>query len=149
MGASYIEKLQDPRWQKKRLEILSRDKFECQCCGDTETTLHVHHLLYKRGLDPWEYDERELVTLCKNCHEEETEIRQGEEAVLLEALSIGRYIPARELYSISLMLMRIRLIGSIELTMDAISFAMTDEETLKTINDKYLAHLKGRSGKNE
>ena len=30
----YSEKLKDPRWQKKRLEILERDNFRCQYCGD-------------------------------------------------------------------------------------------------------------------
>lgn len=42
----YIEKLRDPRWQKKRLQILERDGFACQSCYDTETTLHVHHCTY-------------------------------------------------------------------------------------------------------
>jgi len=27
---TYSEKLKDPRWQKKRLEILSRDNFTCE-----------------------------------------------------------------------------------------------------------------------
>lgn len=65
----YWEKLKDPRWQKKRLDILNRDEFACLDCGDTESTLHVHHCLYRRGLEPWEYEDRELRTLCESCHE--------------------------------------------------------------------------------
>lgn len=28
----------------------------------------VHHLLYRRELTPWEYNNNELITLCENCH---------------------------------------------------------------------------------
>lgn len=63
---TYAEKLKDPRWQKKRLEILQRDGFSCQFCGDTETELHVHHKEYSG--EPWEADNDNLQTLCKHCH---------------------------------------------------------------------------------
>lgn len=33
--------------------------------------LNVHHLHYKRGAAPWEYDDNELVTLCESCHKKE------------------------------------------------------------------------------
>lgn len=65
---SYSEKLLDPRWQKKRLEILQRDSFTCRNCSSMEKTLHVHHLNYERGVEPWEYPEYYMVTLCKDCH---------------------------------------------------------------------------------
>lgn len=45
----YSDKLKDPRWQKKRLEILTRDEWTCQICFDTESTLVVHHQKYKAG----------------------------------------------------------------------------------------------------
>jgi 5-methylcytosine-specific restriction endonuclease McrA len=67
----YSEKLKDPRWQKKRLEVLNRDEFTCQMCGDKETTLHVHHIVYRKNAEPWESDEMELVTICADCHEVE------------------------------------------------------------------------------
>lgn len=72
MKSTYSEKLRDPRWQKKRLEILGRDEFCCQLCFDSKSTLHVHHRFYRAGLDPWEYEANALVTLCEYCHEEET-----------------------------------------------------------------------------
>jgi len=63
---SYSEKLRDPRWQKKRLEILSRDQFICRTCGDEKSTLEVHHLSYRK--DPWDVPDEQLVTLCSHCH---------------------------------------------------------------------------------
>jgi len=69
MAKSYSDKLKDPRWQKKRLEIMQRDKFMCRECGDTDNTLNVHHLNYIHGMQPWEYDNSDLKTLCELCHQ--------------------------------------------------------------------------------
>ena len=69
----YSEYLKNPKWQKKRLEILSRDNFSCVVCGkgiETDTALHVHHLSYMKGRMPWEYDNSNFVTLCEHCHSE-------------------------------------------------------------------------------
>lgn len=65
---TYAEKLRDPRWQRKRLEILERDKWTCAICEDKESTLHVHHKHYRDGLDPWDYEDGNLTTLCERCH---------------------------------------------------------------------------------
>lgn len=67
---SYSERLKDPRWQKKRLEILNRDDWMCQKCCDETSTLHVHHKVYLKGRMPWEYEDEQLVTLCESCHDE-------------------------------------------------------------------------------
>lgn len=67
---TYTEKLLDPRWQRKRLEVLSRDEFTCRHCRDKKSTLHVHHLRYIKGRNPWEYETQELITLCETCHRE-------------------------------------------------------------------------------
>lgn len=69
---NYSEKLKDPRWQKKRLEILNRDKWCCRACGDKESTLHVHHKYYITDREPWEYPDICLVSLCENCHQLQT-----------------------------------------------------------------------------
>lgn len=63
---TYKEKLKDPKWQKKRLEILQRDEFKCCYCNDTETELQIHHLKYT--LEPWNAPNKDLITLCKHCH---------------------------------------------------------------------------------
>lgn len=65
---SYSDQLKNPKWQRRRLEILNRDNFTCQLCRDTETELQIHHKKYTPGSLPWEYDNSELVTLCKHCH---------------------------------------------------------------------------------
>ena len=65
----YAEQLRDPLWQKKRAEILIRDKYTCVHCGDTRTTIHVHHMRgYVRDCAPWEYPSDQLQTLCEDCH---------------------------------------------------------------------------------
>jgi len=70
----YIDKFKDPRWQKKRLEILDRDNFKCQSIycpqeDDPPPTVHVHHLMYLKDRDPWDYNNAFLITLCNECHE--------------------------------------------------------------------------------
>ena len=70
---TYKEQLLHPNWQRRRLEILSRDEFTCQACYDKESTLHVHHKRYVKGRMAWEYPDSELVTLCWPCHEQEHE----------------------------------------------------------------------------
>lgn len=65
---SYSELLKRPEWQKKRLEIMQRDGFRCRECGSTEKTLHVHHLIYEKGMKPWEYHDHCYITLCECCH---------------------------------------------------------------------------------
>lgn len=72
---TYSEKLRDPRWQKRRLEIMSRAQFSCENCGSSTETLNVHHSIYKRGIDPWEYEDSALHCLCESCHSEEHALR--------------------------------------------------------------------------
>lgn len=74
MKSSYYDLLKDPRWQRKRLEVLERDAFTCTCCGDQEKELHVHHRYYVQNRSPWAYPNFALVTLCIACHED---IRNG------------------------------------------------------------------------
>jgi len=66
--STYSDKLKSPKWQKKRLEILQRDKFTCFNCGDKERTLHVHHESYINGKEPWDYPDEYLTTICDICH---------------------------------------------------------------------------------
>jgi hypothetical protein len=74
---TYSEKLKDPRWQRKRLEIMERDTFTCVICGDDKSTLNVHHTYYGKGKLPWDYDIKHLITLCEPCHKQ-TEIMREE-----------------------------------------------------------------------
>lgn len=73
---SYAEKLKDPRWQKKRLEILEKEDWQCWGCGGTEKTLHVHHLFYRKKTDPWDYPDEAYAVLCEGCHETRQALEQ-------------------------------------------------------------------------
>lgn len=54
---TYSEKLKDPRWQRKRLEILEAAKFKCEDCGNSKNTLTVHHCYYEFGREwTWEIE---------------------------------------------------------------------------------------------
>ncbi len=63
---SYDDYMQSEDWQKKRLQRLKIDDFQCQRCG-TAKNLQVHHITYRHFRDePME----DLITLCDNCHRE-------------------------------------------------------------------------------
>lgn len=87
---AYLEKLRDPRWQKKRLEVFERDNWTCLQCGSTEKTLNVHHRVYADGYEPWDVRMGILETLCEECHEKETsERREVEQHLMLALRGIG------------------------------------------------------------
>lgn len=65
---TYAEKLKDPRWQKKRLEVFNRDSFKCLLCEDNKTELQVHHISYDANCEPWDYPLENFQSLCKHCH---------------------------------------------------------------------------------
>jgi 5-methylcytosine-specific restriction endonuclease McrA len=95
---TYKEKLQTDDWKIRRIWIIQKDKYTCQTCGklgsdnflllpgimegdtlkpfnepiivaDEESLeLNVHHVCYRKGLEPWEYPDEELITLCPECH---------------------------------------------------------------------------------
>lgn len=69
---TYAEKLKDPRWQKRRLEVMNDAGFECGYCGEKNETLHIHHPAYRKGAAPWEYKAEELACLCATCHDRAT-----------------------------------------------------------------------------
>ena len=66
---TYAEKLKDPRWQKRRLEVLEAAGWKCQACKATDKTLHVHHNFYRTRTHPWNYPDHALRVLCEDCHE--------------------------------------------------------------------------------
>lgn len=65
---NYIDQLKNPKWQKKRLEVFSRDNFSCAHCSNEEETLHVHHKKYLKNKMAWESPLEDLVTVCESCH---------------------------------------------------------------------------------
>lgn len=70
MSEDWHSLYRDPRWQKKRLEVLERAEWCCQTCGESELELQVHHGYYEGSKKPWEYEPWSLFALCDKCHEE-------------------------------------------------------------------------------
>ncbi len=68
---TYAEKLRDPRWQRRRLDVMQNAGFACERCGTDAVTLNVHHIVYRRGAEPWDYDDDDLACLCEDCHDRE------------------------------------------------------------------------------
>ncbi|MFA5300864.1 MAG: hypothetical protein WC389_21955 [Lutibacter sp.] len=93
---NYIELLKDPRWQRKRLEILNRDNFTCIICNDSKSNLQVHHKYYIKSLDPWEYDSFAYLTLCEDCHKD-IEIKKE----MLNRFLYGKFCTPDHLYQLT------------------------------------------------
>lgn len=96
---TYNEKLQDPRWQKKKNEILRRDKFVCKSCFDKTTNLQVHHIKYIFGAEPWEYENKNLITLCKVCHKDVTEYKK-----FIKDCIDNKFVTSYKLYEVGLII---------------------------------------------
>ena len=98
---TYWEKFKDPRWQKKRLEVMNRAGFVCVRCGDSENTLNVHHRWYISGMEPWDYGTDQLECLCDMCHQMAVTYRKQVAELLsridsafldeLRGILVGRY----------------------------------------------------------
>lgn len=74
LKVNYGHKLFDKRWIEKRKAILRRDGYKCMICENSNGKLEVHHKQYhfnsrlQKHVEPWEYHDRYLVTLCETCH---------------------------------------------------------------------------------
>lgn len=81
-NSEFWKSYKDPRWQKRRLEIMDRDEWKCRSCGCEDDTLNVHHAYYERDKKPWEYPDLSLVTLCEACHKRKHDIKKGISSIL-------------------------------------------------------------------
>ena len=72
---TYVEKLKDGKWIKRRNEIFDIAGYRCEECG-TEHDLQVHHVLYLTGREPWEHPDGLLMCVCGECHVKRQEIEQ-------------------------------------------------------------------------
>ena len=127
---NYSEKLKDPRWQKKRLEVLERDEWACTSCYDSESTLHVHHKYYEKGKEPWDYPMDSLLTLCDDCHNDEYELRPQYEKALLFALKERGFL-ARDIPRIIRGFSKLKTRHVSEVMASFVEFVLTDEDTTK------------------
>lgn len=64
--SAYSKKFNDPRWLRKKADILLRDGGCCRYCKSADAHLQVRFIAH-RGIDPWEYPNEELETICVEC----------------------------------------------------------------------------------
>ena len=129
---TYSEKLKDPRWQKKRLEILNRDKFTCQNCGDETKTLHVHHKLYIHGCEPWDYEDKYLLTLCYSCHEDEEVAMKENIPLLINAVKRSPFMAA-DLLTLGEGIEEVKLFHLSGVIAHAIKYLLTNDKLLRDL----------------
>lgn len=142
MVSDYSKKLKDPRWQKKRLEILERDEWTCQRCYDSESTLVVHHRKYLPTTDPWDYPDHLLVTLCEDCHETERANRTECENALLEVLRTLFF--AEDIHSLMLGFHKMELLHLPEVVASVYEWALSSPEIQRELIERYLEQLRGK-----
>ena len=66
----YREKLSTDEWKTFAKENRERVGNACEICKRGDRRLNVHHIAYKQGMEPWEYDVGDVVVLCEVCHNE-------------------------------------------------------------------------------
>lgn len=137
MATEYSEKLKDPRWQRKRLEILGRDNFACISCHANDKTLVVHHLFYKKNRLPWEYDNKNLITLCEDCHKDEHDNRKSMETLVISSLR-DKMFTNIDVFNIFMGIEEMKMVDTPQVISAAIAYGLTDENIMKIIVSHYL-----------
>jgi hypothetical protein len=146
---NYSEQLKSPKWQKKRLEIMQRDNFTCQLCGDKETTLNVHHIVYINNKKCWEYKNKDLITLCEHCHKEVEILKKDYKINNIEKISIYKSTEWENnlrIMFISVGFLIIKIYNSIDKLVVSLDFI--DFVELKTISNMISKILKKGGLKN-
>ena len=136
----YSDKLKDPRWQKKRLEIFQRDEFRCVRCFDEENTLSIHHCAYEKGKEPWEYNNDDLLTLCQNCHDIEYSERPSIEKGLLHALRKKKFM-ADDVQRISIAFHEMTLPHVPEVSATLIAWILQNESMMRFLCDEFFKSI--------
>ncbi len=142
MASEYSQKLKDPRWQKKRLEILERDEWTCQKCFDSDSTLVVHHRRYLPNANPWDYPDDLLLTLCEDCHEGERVNRPVCENGLLDILR--ELFLAEDIHSLTIGFHKMKLLHSHEVVASVYEWALSSPEIQRELIDRFFLDTKAK-----
>lgn len=143
----YYEKLKDPRWQKKRLEVLQRDEFMCRKCYDDKSTLNVHHTYYQKGFEPWEYPLSSLITLCESCHEEERESQYEVETELIQSVRSLGFLNS-DIHDLARAFQGpAHLLHANDVICDILQWILSTDSLQRELIDRHFADIKERFGK--
>jgi len=82
-STTYAAKLKDPRWKRKRRDLIIAAGCACEECGDKESRLQIHHKYHDHSLAPWEYPHKAMCVLCSGCKK----ARREYERLLLESIT--------------------------------------------------------------
>ena len=59
-----------PEYTQFIKSVLARDNYTCQCCGKkSESDMEVHHLYGYAGFPEHRINQKQALSLCKNCHQ--------------------------------------------------------------------------------
>ena len=133
------EKLKDPRWQKKSLKIFNRDKWCCQVCFDDTKTLYVYRKKHLRNVEPWDYPETLLITLCEDCFLDETTFIEARLSDLNEI--IRENFLSADITTIAGGFAGIKMMAHSEVLASIIAWALSNQEAMGVIYDKYFEYL--------
>lgn len=138
----YAEKLKDPRWQKKRLEVLNDRDWSCELCHDKESTLHVHHKRYEKGFEPWEYDLDIYAVLCENCHLEE----HNNMDIIFNCFSsvIKGMFLSSQISNLAVGFNYMEKVNSPEIISSTLEWALQDKTVMDFLISEYLDSLKAK-----
>lgn len=143
---TYQEKLLDPRWQRRRLEILERDIWICSCCGDDSKTLHVHHRVYdKKYENPWDYPDELLITLCADCHKSESQ-EEWDRVMKRLSIALKKHFFTNDVEHIVHGFENYDRPAVSEVCAASIERMLSDPELSMSIIDGYFAYLKEKHG---
>jgi 5-methylcytosine-specific restriction endonuclease McrA len=104
---TYSEKLRDPRWKRRSFECKASRGDRCQECGQTREecceSLETHHVIYLRGVEPWDYPDELLRVVCRTCHVD----RQVEDEEAM--VEFARYLCRHNWHEVRSIAKRLRL----------------------------------------
>lgn len=132
----YSELLKSPLWQKKRLEILSRDNWQCYACHDEDEMLVVHHKYYDKEKMPWEYKNSAYITLCNTCHNQWHRDEKKLYSDIIENIKRSE-IDILDFYEVSEAVRDVKLKDTQLRTIKALVHILSDEKAMLVILQLY------------
>ena len=102
----------------------------------------MHHRWYEKNKDPWEYPDECLVTLCEECHEEET---QSTPLVCDSlALAVKQHFLSSDITNIAIGFYYMPLIHTPEVQASALSWFLQSDKRMRMLVEMYFQDLTAR-----